>query len=378
MQGKSRTVASAPGKLILFGEHSVVLGKTALATAVSLRCFTQIVPTPSTVTLELKGGMFAGKCSQFEWPLSDLHYAAELPSVDDPSSQSPEFLAFIASMAEKKESNFPNSIQSFLFLYLTLGRNPKEGIHVTIQSQLPMGGGLGSSAAFNTSLALALLSHFNPLNQSTGSPADLHLIQKYSYQCEKFMHGNPSGIDNAVATFGGVIGFKSGALEVIAEVPPLDVLIIDTNISRNTKLLVTNVGIRSKELPEVMGPILDSMDAISVRVLNLLKERREILELEKELKTLVSMNHHLLGAIGVGHEALDKIYHTTKKFGLNSKLTGAGGGGCAFTLIEKATPQEVMDKLTKELESMGFSSFRVQIGCAGAELHPDMLCSNWK
>jgi len=46
------------------------------------------------------------------------------------------------------------------------------------------------------------------------------------------------------------------------------------------------------------------------------------------------MNQHLLEVIGVSHPALEQICTTTAKYGLISKLTGAGGGGCALTFIE--------------------------------------------
>lgn len=48
---------------------------------------------------------------------------------------------------------------------------------------------------------------------------------------------------------------------------------------------------------------------------------------------MLTINHHLLNAIGVGHPSLDKIHHVTLNAGLGSKLTGGGGGGCAFILI---------------------------------------------
>lgn len=90
------------------------------------------------------------------------------------------------------------------------------GAHFHIKSQLPLSAGLGSSAAYNTSLTLACLVLAQLTNITCKklfgikgvfendkiTPYGLELLQKYSYLCEKFMHGNPSGIDNTVATYG--------------------------------------------------------------------------------------------------------------------------------------------------------------------------------
>ncbi len=248
---------------------------------------------------------------------------------------------------------------------------------MTTQSQLPMGGGLGSSAAFNTSLCLAMLRYLKP-SEFTEASIPTALIQKYSFECEKFMHGNPSGIDNGVSTFGGVIGFKSGNIEAISNIPPIEVLVTDTKISRNTRILVEGVGVRAKQFPDVVQPILDSIDNISIRSLNLFRSGVVGTQLEEELKTLIVINHHLLGALGVGHEALDRIYHTTKNHNLHSKLTGAGGGGCAFTLFENSTTPELKQQIIEELAKQGFASFLVQVGCVGAQLHETLPELEWK
>lgn len=266
-----------------------------------------------------------------------------------------------------KVDRFVQSIQSFLFLFLLIPPNhAQRGIRVVVQSQLPMGGGLGSSAAFNTSLCLAMLQYFS----DDKSDVSRDLIREYSFECEKFMHGNPSGIDNAVSTYGGIIGFKSGTIQSVPKVPSLDVLVTDTTVSRNTKILVQGVGDLFKEFPEVVGPILDSMDAISIRVLALFQNPELPGEqLETELEKLIAINHHCLGAIKCGHETLDRILHLTKKYNLSSKLTGAGGGGCAFTLFRNKTKSETILEVIKELTESGFRCFRVQIGCPGAQIH---------
>jgi len=79
----------------------------------------------------------------------------------------------------------------------------------------------------------------------------------------------------------------------------------------------------------------------------------------------VKVNQHLLEALGVGHPALERIRIITSKYGLYSKLTGAGGGGCAFTLLSEDTPTSVIAALIEELTGEGFDCFETEIGVSG-------------
>jgi mevalonate kinase len=82
----------------------------------------------------------------------------------------------------------------------------------------------------------------------------------------------------------------------------------------------------------------------------------------------LEINHSLLNSLGVGHEILDKIVNYTKTRGLCTKLTGAGGGGCALTLIPDSISKKEVESLIMELESLGFSVFEAEIGCLGVRV----------
>ena len=82
----------------------------------------------------------------------------------------------------------------------------------------------------------------------------------------------------------------------------------------------------------------------------------------------MDINHSLLNSCGVGHEILDKIVSITKRKGLSSKLTGAGGGGCALTLIPHSYLEEQVESLILELESNGFLAFVAEIGGLGVHI----------
>ena len=101
-----------------------------------------------------------------------------------------------------------------------------------VESEIPIGAGLGSSAALSVSLAAGLL------KAKTGQNADLGQINELSLLSEKILHGNPSGIDNTTSVYGGMISFRGGQL---SQYPRLNIILVDSKISRSTKVLVKNV-----------------------------------------------------------------------------------------------------------------------------------------
>jgi len=240
---------------------------------------------------------------------------------------------------------------------------------------------LGSSAAFNTSLALGLLEFFEEnFSSDSFSEEKLAIINKYSFEVEKIMHGTPSGIDNSTSTYGGVIAFTAGNINHIASIPPLRILITNTNVARNTKLLVQKVGTLCSTYPKIAEPLLDSVHTISQTILEKFRnyaihrdknddDGNSIKNVEVFMENLMAVNHHILGALGVGHKVLDDVYHESAKFGLFTKLTGAGGGGCAYTLIRSSVDPGTVSTLVQNLKEMGFECYEAEIGAKGAQVH---------
>lgn len=92
-------------------------------------------------------------------------------------------------------------------------------------------------------------------------------VKTYSLLFERFMHGNPSGIDNATSTYGGIVTFKKGVINTLPGMK-FKILITDTTIQRNTKLLVQKVGGLHSLFPDVVDPILQSVESICQRVIS--------------------------------------------------------------------------------------------------------------
>ncbi|NXJ82173.1 KIME kinase, partial [Trogon melanurus] len=148
-------------------------------------------------------------------------------------------------------------------------------VDILVWSELPTGAGLGSSAAYAVCLAAALLTACGaiscPLKEGEATARwteeELTLINSWALQGERVMHGNPSGVDNAVGTWGTPASCRKGRGKerflVASRVPLLRILLTNTKVPRSTKVLVANVKEKILKFPAIMNPVLDSIDAIS-------------------------------------------------------------------------------------------------------------------
>uniref|UniRef100_UPI00358E6C47 mevalonate kinase isoform X2 n=1 Tax=Myxine glutinosa TaxID=7769 RepID=UPI00358E6C47 len=344
-------VVSAPGKIILHGEHSVVYGKTALAASIGLRTRVRLRSSSNGATRLHLASLDISR----EWRLESLSHA--IPIIDgirNPAPPQADSMLILRQLSQSDKGDIEDSaLLVFLFLYTHIcSASALPGLDVEVGSDLPPSAGLGSSAAYCTSLAAALLAatHNISRNPSNGrwQQEDLELIDKWAFRAETLIHGNPSGIDNTVSTFGGALSYQSGHISELKSMPTLRVLLTNTNVPRSTSTLVSAVKDNVNKFPDIYKPILDSMGAIAVeskRVMEALASGTlpevsvacNTLESKDDLfcvlETLIDVNQQLLMALGVGHPCLEQLCRVTRKHGLHSKLTGAGGGGCGFTVV---------------------------------------------
>ncbi|KAL4379758.1 hypothetical protein GQ457_02G039090 [Hibiscus cannabinus] len=377
--------ARAPGKIILAGEHAVVHGCAAVAssidlyTSVSLRLRSEDEDTIKLLLNDI-GLDFSWSIRRIKEVLSHLGSPFSLT----PTPCSPETVTSLAALVE--EQRFPESkiglasgVYAFLWLYTSiLGFKPAT---VVVSSELPLGAGLGSSAAYCVALSAALLALSAPVELDKSQKgwftlkAEAELVNKWAFEGEKIIHGRPSGVDNSVSTFGNVIKFKSGVMTRIDSNMPLRMLITNTKVGRDTKALVANVSARKSRHPGVMCSVLNAIEAISDEWCTIIQSNAVddlcLSANEEKLGELMEMNQGLLFSIGVSHASIETILQTTMKYKLASKLTGAGGGGCVLTLLPTHVSGAVIDKLVEELESFGFQCFTAGIGGKGAQISFD-------
>jgi mevalonate kinase len=179
------------------------------------------------------------------------------------------------------------AILAFLYLTAIMAAKNKSncGYTICVRSCLPVGAGLGSSASYSVviSTALLILNDLIPVdfNTSDGKDECFDKINNLAFTAEQVIHGNPSGVDNAVATFGGAKSFKRGeSFATLEGFQSLRLLLTNTRVPRSTSALVAGVGEKKKKYPEIMDPILDSMDQIAIRCRDAFKKLQN-----KELTT---------------------------------------------------------------------------------------------
>ncbi|GJJ08315.1 hypothetical protein Clacol_002526 [Clathrus columnatus] len=397
-QIKGPWLVSAPGKVILFGEHAVVHGVTAVAASVDLRCYGLTSPKKDG-----KLSLYLPEVDNFSytWDISTLPWESATP-VRRGQAPGPNLeqglLDAITSKAlpetlRNEKVRARSATIAFLYLYMVLADDAiRPGGDFSTRSVQPIGAGLGSSASYSTCLALSMLLLHQRLSIPTtlDRPEESQLshqgrraiphsaaeeINRWAFISEKVLHGNPSGVDNSTAVYGGAIAFtrdgfgrKAGMVQ-IQGFKSLRFLLTDSKVSRNTKLLVEGVARLKLREPEVVNKILESIQAISEAAQRALSDP----ELPREklisgLSNLIEENHRHLVSLEVSHPSLEKIRQITfnAPHNLRTKLTGAGGGGCAVTLIPDDFDNSLLEKLSKDLLDAGFKPYITSVGGAGA------------
>jgi len=261
--------AFAPGKIILMGEHAVVYGHPAIAMAVD-RGMTVTLREHSGPTAVLKG------------------------QISDP--------------------RLDKALQTVL---------PADGVSVQIESNLPIGRGMGSSAALAVALARASL-------EWEGMPLTEQEVNTRAFAVERIFHGNPSGIDHTVSMGGGALMYRKGSAKPVYEpikIPSLPVVVIDSGTAGNTADMVQNVRQRFTAVEAYLNQIGELVTATLPALTT--GDLPAIGQAWHE-------NHWLLKAIGVSNATLDEIVRVAENEGsYGAKLAGAGGGGVVIALSDE-------------------------------------------
>ena len=293
------TKSSAPGKIILFGEHAVVYGRPALAVPVTqVHADVEVTDTDSA-------GIW------IDAPDSDLHAELNTLPSDHPLASVIHNLFFLSRV-----SPFPT-------------------INIKITSTIPVASGLGSGAAVTVALTRALSTHIN-------YPMTDEQVNAFAYEIEKLHHGTPSGIDNTVITYAKPVYFVKGqAIETFKVGQPFTIVIGDTGVSAPTKESVGDV----RKLWEADKT---KWESLFDKVGELVKEARNSIESgkTKELGMLMNQNHTVLQELTVSSPELDKLVSAARTAGaLGAKLSGGGRGGNMIALVEPSQAEAVAQSL---------------------------------
>lgn len=294
---KNQMNVSAPGKLILCGEHAVVFGRPAIALPLSsLRAYASLTPGPAGSGL--------------------LIDAPDLARRWRPQGQDDDPLGSLALRTlERLALPLPDAL-------------------LTLRSDIPQASGLGSGAAIGTALVRALA-------EALGATLPPEAVSGLVYESERFFHGTPSGIDNTVVAYERPVWFRRHlALPGDGEPPPPTVLLLavaapycfvvaDTGIRSTTRLPVGEVRRRWRAAPERFAELFDEIGGLALQARRLLEDGGPPLMLGR----LLDQNQALLGEIGVSSPELDRLCTAARGAGaLGAKLSGAGWGGVMLAL----------------------------------------------
>jgi mevalonate kinase len=283
------TTSSAPGKIILFGEHAVVYGRPALAVPVTH------VQATATVSKNSRGGVW------IEAPNINLSSELSRLAPDHPLA----------------------AVVNSVFSTLSIVRPPACTIY--LQSTIPVAAGLGSGAAVSVAILRALSAFL-------GTPLPDESVNQLAFEAEKLHHGTPSGIDNSVVTYARPVYFIKGhPIQTFRVGAPFTIVIGDTGIPAPTKESVGAVRKLRDADPPRWKKIFD-------RVGEIVWDARQAIERgdTAELGTLMDANHSLLQEMTVSSLELDQLIETAHKSGaLGAKLSGGGRGGNMLALVPK-------------------------------------------
>ncbi|NLI61983.1 MAG: mevalonate kinase [Methanosarcinaceae archaeon] len=279
---------SAPGKIFLFGEHSVVYGKAAIACAIDKRVSATLVPC-SSVKIKIAGQykpVNPKKNPYVAGAIYEMNKIAELP-----------------------------------------------GFCIDINSELPSGAGLGSSSAVTVAT-------IKSLDVLADTKLSLKEIAEMSHKIETNVQGKASPTDTFVSTFGGSVKIPE---KVHIDFFDAKIVIGNTGKFASTTNLVSDVYELMSKHPDSVNCIMDAMDRVS---------RDGEIEIQKKdykkIGELMNINQGLLNSIGVSTVQLENLIWAARNSGAyGAKLTGAGGGGCMIALCDENNIQKVVNAIKK-------------------------------
>lgn len=274
-----------------------------------------------------------------------------------------------------------SSVSAFLYLFLSLALPSFPGCLYTLRSTIPISAGLGSSASVSVCLSAALLVQLRALSgphpdqPSEEARLQIERINQWAFVAEMCIHGNPSGVDNTVATQGKAVLFqrhdysKPPLVRPLWTFPELPLLLVDTKQSKSTAHEVAKVAKLKQAHPKLVGSILDAMDKVTGTAAQMIADETFDEKEEGSLRRLgelMTVNHGLLVSLGVSHPRLERIRELTDHEGIGwTKLTGAGGGGCSITLMRPDVPEQKLAKLHEQLRNENYLQFETTLGGDG-------------
>ena len=366
-----KSIASAPGKIILFGEHFVVHGTPAILAAIDKRVTVTSTITPgkksgplmmkSDATLKINSQLGTFEIPMHEWERPDdslegmcsLHGTGPRVYLRDEEVPS-EFRPFVYLAAKLSDLTRSRHYRKKLALH-------PDGLEITIDSDIPVGVGLGSSSACCVAAAASLYTLFraNLYGEiihdqyhrkwfGENETEDILLLAK---KAEKTIFPDTSGADCTVCTYGGMIEYSreskyhEPSIEKIDNTFDLNLVIANSMIPHNTKNSVEKVNKFKENDEERFSQLCDFETKLIDEVIVAMKNN--------DVTTLglkMSENQKYLEEIQVSNDTLRDMISSLNEISLGSKITGAGDGGCIIALIKDENMDQIPALLGNDKE----------------------------
>ncbi|QLH02365.1 mevalonate kinase [Nitrosopumilus cobalaminigenes] len=310
-----KSKASAPAKVILFGEHFVVYGVKAILCAINKRI------TVTAETIEENKISIKSNIGNLE-----LEPGGEITEINSP-------------------------LKPFYYLANKMIRSQKGGIQINVESDIPLGVGLGSSSACCVAGAAAISGLFKKISKEA--------ILELAIEAEKTIFENTSGADCTVCTYGGIMEYdKKNGFSKIESEPNFHLVIANSKIEHSTKSVVEGVKEFKERNENTFSTLCKKESKLVEDVLELLKENNI-----SELGNKITKNQEYLETIGISNDKLRKMVQIGQNKSFGTKITGAGGGGCVFALTDESNLEETMNQFKDE----NIDCFSVKIDFKGLD-----------
>ena len=310
------SIAKAPGKIIIFGEHFVVYENTAILGAINKY---------ATVTSE--------KTNTDNILISSSLGQSSIKKDEDVSNVEKKFRPFFYIAKQVIEKN-----------------NFDKGIAIKIESDIPIGAGLGSSSACCVAAAASILNLFNITDEKE--------VLELAINAEKTIFPNTSGADCTVSVSGGIIEYqKEKGFSKIETENEFNFIIIDSEQVHSTDKVVERVRKFKENNSEVFTELCSEEERLIAKALDSMKKN--------DLETIgkcMAQNQMFLEQIGVSNDELLSITKEIEKITFGAKITGAGDGGCIIALTQKD------DDLSEYVNTTKYQTYQVTIQKTGMQV----------
>jgi mevalonate kinase len=305
-------IASAPGKITLYGEHAVVYKKPAIVASIDRRVY---------ATCKLRD----------DNKITIRAVNLELPGVILTYDESGEI--FLETDYGRVFSAISYIKEALSIASQYIGES--SGVDIKIESSMPVGAGLGTSAAVSV---VTIASYLKAL----GHDIPKKDLAELAWSTEKKVQGIASPMDSVITTFGGIIYLNFEGDEFIYEHLKMDgdIPLVIGYVKRKykTKDMVAKVKNYLDKYPHLISPIIDLIGEVVEDA------RKALLNGDLEYAgDLMNINHGLLDALGVSSKELNELVYVTRLYGaLGSKLSGAGGGGSMIALVDEDRIKDIV------------------------------------